>query len=335
MTAHAREPTTAGSRVRVLRSLLGITQEQMAQELGVSFATVNRWETGRRVPSASSQGRLDALAASAPAPTSAERDRHSQPAVLLVPATSFIGRQMELGELEELLKVSRLLTLVGPGGSGKTRLAMELTRRTTKSADPVTVVALDVVADPKLVATAISAALGLRDAAGVSPEVQINSQLAAVPRLLVLDNCEHVVEAVSSLVAAALMAAPDLRVLATSRTVLNVSGEQVWVIPSLELPGPGSTPADVDRCDAGRLFVSRAQSRRPGFVLDQDSAAAVASICRLLDGLPLALELAAAWSAMLSAPELARRLEESLSLLDVSAGRVGRQRTLRATVEWS
>jgi predicted ATPase/DNA-binding CsgD family transcriptional regulator/DNA-binding transcriptional regulator YiaG len=335
MTAHAREPTTAGSQVRVLRSLLGITQEQMAQELGVSFATVNRWETGRRVPSVSSQRRLDALAASAPVRTGARGDRNSQPGVLLVPPTSFIGRELELGELEGLLKVSRLVALVGPGGSGKTRLAMELVRRSTKSEEPVTVVALDVVTDPKLVATAICAALGLRDVAGVSPEVEIISHLAAGPRLLVLDNCEHVVEAVSSLVAAVLTAAPELRVLATSRTVLNVPGEQVWVIPPLELPGLGSAPADVDRCDAGRLFVSRAQSRRPGFVLDPDTATAVVSICRLLDGLPLALELAAAWSAVLSAPELARHLEESLSLLDVSASRLGRQRTLRATVEWS
>ncbi len=322
-----------GARVRALRRALGLTQEQMAQQLHVSFATVNRWETGRRVPSKSSQCRLDAMAATVGGSFAAHGLADAP--LLLVPPTHFVGREAELSDLEGLLKVSRLLTLTGPGGSGKTRLAMELIRRTTKPEDLVTVVALDVVADPALVASAVGAALGLRDTAGISPHEQLLAHLAGAPRLLVLDNCEHVTEAARRLVGAALTAAPELRVLATSRIVLDVAGEQVWTVPPLERPPAGSGPADVARCDAGRLFVERAQSRRPGFALDADSAAAVVRICRILDGLPLALELAAAWSAVLTATELAGHLEESLALLDADESSHGRHRTLRATVEWS
>ncbi len=307
----------------------------MAQQLHVSFATVNRWEMGRRVPSKSSQRRLDALAATVGGPVVAMGGAESQPTLLLVPPTPFIGREVELLELEGLLKANRLLTLTGPGGSGKTRLAMELIRRLTKPQDRVTLVALAVVSDAGLVASAICAALGVRDTPGVSPEEQLVTHLATFPRLLVLDNCEHVIEPTRRLVGAALAAAPQLRVLATSRIVLDVAGEQVWAVPPLELPPPGSGPADVARSDAGQLFVERAQSRRAVFALDDDSAAAVVRICRILDGLPLALELAAAWSAVLSATELAGRLEDSLALLDVNGPSEGRHRTLRAAVEWS
>ncbi len=153
--------------------------------------------------------------------------------------------------------------------------------------------------------------------------------------LLVLDNCEHVVDAVRSLVGAVMRSAPFLRILATSRIVLNLPGEQVWSIPPMSLPAPGSGAAEVNLSDAGRLFVERAQSRQPGFVLDASSATAVVQICRLLDGLPLALELAAAWSSMLSATEISTRLERNPGLLDNEPTSDGRQGTLRATLEWS
>ena len=325
----------AGARVRDLRSALGLTQEQMAQQLHVSFATVNRWEMGRRVPSPSSQRRLDALAATGDRWPGAGGSPPSGASSLLVPPTPFIGRHSELDELEGLLKANRLLTLIGPGGSGKTRLAMELIRRSSKSGDLVTVVALDAVRDPELVASAVCAAVGLPDRAGLETRQLLFSHLAAFPRLLVLDNCEHVIDAARRLVGAALKAAPQLQILATSRIVLGVAGEQVWSVPPLELPSPEAGPADVDRSDAGRLFVERARSRRADFTLDGGNAAAVGRICRTLDGLPLALELAAAWSAVLSPSELAGRLEVGFSLLDVKGTEMGRHRTLRATAEWS
>jgi predicted ATPase/DNA-binding CsgD family transcriptional regulator len=327
-TTGERTGPTGGrvSPVKTLRTALGITQEQMARHLGVSFATVNRWETGRRSPSPSSQRLLDALAATVDVPRST---------AVLVPPTAFVGREVELCELEGLLKVYRLLTLAGPGGSGKTRLAMELIRRSITTPDVVTLVALDHVRDPALVSTAVCAAFGLRDAVGMSPDDQVISHLANRPCLLVLDNGEHVIEDVRRLVSAAMAAAPQLRVIVTSRTVLNVPGEQVWAVPPMELPPSGAGPADVAGSDAGRLFVERATRRQADFVLDAESASAVARVCRLLDGLPLALELAAAWSAVLSATELADRLEESLALLDVEATSGGRHATLRAAVEWS
>ena len=307
----------------------------MAQQLRVSFATVNRWEKGRRVPSTASQRRLDALAASAEESKVEAGNGDVRSPGLLVPPTPFIGREEELSELAGLLKVSRLLTLTGPGGSGKTRLALELVRRATGRQERVVLVALDTVSDPALVASAVCDALGRRDAAGLSPDDQVIAHLMAAPILLVLDNCEHVLAAASRLANAALVAAPRLRIVATSRIVLNVAGEQLWAVPPLDLPAAGSAPADVDCSDAGRLFVERAQSRHASFTLDRESAAAVVRICQLLDGLPLALELAAAWVAVLSVTELAGRLEAGMALLDAGGSSQGRHRTLRATVEWS
>jgi predicted ATPase/DNA-binding CsgD family transcriptional regulator len=309
-----------------LRSILGISQEQMAHKLGVSFATVNRWETGKRSPSPSSQRLLDTLALTAGVP---------QSTALLVPPTPFIGREAELCELVGLLKAYRLLTLTGPGGSGKTRLATELMRRSSTTHDAVIVVALDIVTGPALVSSAVAAAVGLRNAVGVSPDDQVVEHLAAHPCLLVLDNCEHVIDAVRRLVSAAMVAAPQLRVLVTSRTVLNVNGEKVWAVPPMESPRPGSGLEEVCRSDAGRLFVERAASRRADFALDAENAPAVARVCRMLDGLPLVLELAAAWSALLSAAELADRLEDDFALLDAESAGRGRHATLRAAVEWS
>ncbi len=259
----------------------------------------------------------------------------SQTPLLLVPPTPFIGREMELSELAGLLKSNRLLTMIGPGGSGKTRLAMELIRRSTPSDEIVTVVALDGVSDQAVVVTAVCAALGLRDAPDLAQDEQLDQYLGAHPQLLVLDNCEHLIGAVRNLVHRAMIASPELRVLATSRMLLGVEGEQVWVVPPMELPAVGAMPADVDRSDAGRLFVERARSRQADFTLNPANAAAVVRICELVDGLPLALELAAGWSAVLSTTELAKRLGEGLALLDADGSGPGRHRTLRATAEWS
>jgi predicted ATPase/DNA-binding CsgD family transcriptional regulator/DNA-binding XRE family transcriptional regulator len=324
---------SAGGQIRALRSGLGLTQEQLARELGVSFATVNRWETGRRAPSKSSQHRIDALATSGAARADSVR-REVAESSMLVPSTPFVGREVELQELEGLLKANRLLTLTGSGGSGKTRLAVELLRRCAGREELVTVVALDVVSDPSLVASAVCAALGVRRAPGVSPASQVTAHLATGRRILLLDNCEHVVTETRRLAAAALAHAPHVRILATSRTVLGVVGEQVWTVPPLGIPADHAGPAEVARCDAGRLFLERAQSRWSDFALDDETAPSVARICRLVDGLPLALELAAAWASVLSAADLTARLEKGFAILDTGTG-PGRHDTLRATVEWS
>ena len=321
--------------VRALRSSLGLTQEQMAHRLGVSFATVNRWETGRRAPSASSRRRLESLLAAAGSGNDTADLHDTRFANLIVPPTPFIGREAELEELAGLFASSRLLTLVGPGGCGKTRLAVELLRRSVGQSEAVTVVALDEVSDEKRMSAAVSVALGLRDTVGVSPHEQLLTHLARSPHLLVFDNCEHVQAGVKRFLDAALPSAPRLRVLATSRRLLDVAGERVWRVPPLGLPPSGATPGEIERSDAGRLFVNRAQQRLPGFMLDANSADAVTAVCRRLDGLPLALELAAAWSAVLSPGELAGRLTDGFALLDAPSSDDGRHRTLRAAVEWS
>ena len=253
---------------------------------------------------------------------------------VLVSLSPFVGREVELGELSGLLKASRLLTLTGPGGSGKTRLAMELIRRMPESGQDVVLIGFDGVDDPELVVSAVGAALGVGSVAGQSRLDQVVAHLVGSQILLVLDNCEQVRDSVAQLVRAAMAVAPRLRVLATSRIVLSIDGEQVWSVPPLELPLHRSGPADVDRSDAGRLFVERARHRWVGFTLDNTNSAAVTRICRLLDGLPLALELAAAWCGVMSPSELVDRLEDGLELLDRGSGS-GRHRTLRATIEWS
>jgi predicted ATPase/DNA-binding CsgD family transcriptional regulator/DNA-binding XRE family transcriptional regulator len=323
ITRALMESSPGALDVRALRTSLQLTQEQMAQRLGVSFATVNRWETGKRSPSPSSRRRLESLlgAAEPGDPENALEDGRF--ANLIVPPTPFVGRESELTELVEVFGSTRLLSLVGPAGCGKTRLAVELLRRAVGRSDAVTVVALEEVVDSKRVDTAVSVAFGLRDTARVQPHEQLLAHLARSPHLLVLDNCEHVQPGVRRFVETALTRAPDLRILATSQRPLDVARERVWRVAPLE------------RLDAVQLFVERAQRRQPAFTLDARNEDAVTTVCRCLDDLPLAIELAAAWSGVLSAGELANRLADGFALLDAPSGDDGRHRTLRAAVEWS
>ena len=309
--------------VRALRASLHLTQEQMAHRLGVSFATVNRWEMGKRSPSASSRRRLELLLASAEPGWRDDSLDDVRFANLIVAPTPFVGREAELTELVERFGSGRLLSLVGPAGCGKTRLAVELLRRAVGRSDAVTVVALEEVGDSERVDAAVSVACGLRDTAGVQPHEQLLAYLARSRHLLVLDNCEHVQPGVKRFLETALERAPGLRILATSQRPLDLAAERVWWVAPLE------------RFDAVRLFVERARQRLPGFTLDARNADAVTTVCRCLDDMPLAIELAAAWSGVLSPGELADRLAEGFALLDAPSDDDGRHRTLRAAVEWS
>ncbi len=257
------------------------------------------------------------------------RPAHNLPRAL----TSFVGRARERAEIARLLERTRLLTLTGPGGCGKTRLALEAARTAVETTpDGVWLVELAGLGEPALVPQAALTALGVPVPAQRPATEALVAHLAGRRALLVLDNCEHLIEACARLAEAVLLGAPEVRVLATSREPLRCPGEIAWRVPSLSLPDGD----DVKRSEAARLFADRAAAARPGSDLARDDAATVAELCRRLDGMPLALELAAARTAALSPAQIAARLADSLDVL-ASGSRTAltRQQTLRATIAWS
>ena len=263
----------------------------------------------------------------------AEGPVHNLPAEL----TSFVGRERELEELRSLLREGRLLTLTGAGGSGKTRLALRVARQEVVNyPDGVWLVELAPLADPALVETSLAAALGVRQQSGPMIDA-LKRRLDSSQLLVVLDNCEHLVEACAELAHDLLSSCDHLRILATSREPLKVAGEITWLVPGLELPDATSLPSpELTRFAAIRLFAERAAASRPGFALESEGAEAVALLCRRLDGIPLAIELAAARTRALSPEEILRRLDDRFRLLTGGArGALERQQTLRATVDWS
>jgi predicted ATPase len=265
------------------------------------------------------------------------RDEPCPPTNLPAPLTSFVGRARDLDAVGALLSHARLVTLTGAGGVGKTRLALEVVRRQTGSHHGgVWFVDLAPLADPALVGRAVAAALGVREVAGQPLEETLIQRLREGAALLLLDNCEHLVGACAGLVAALLGGCPRLRVLATSRELLGLTGEAAWRVPSLELPAADGRPEEVAECEAVRLFLERARLARPDLALTARNAPVVAQLCRRLDGIPLALELAAARTRVLGVEEIAARLDDRFRVL-TGGERVAlpRHRTLRAAVDWS
>jgi predicted ATPase/tetratricopeptide (TPR) repeat protein len=254
-------------------------------------------------------------------------------------ASTFVGREHELAELPTVLHRTRLLTLTGTGGAGKTRLALELARGLeAEFADGVVLAELDSLVDSERVADAIAESLDLRALPGEAVLDALAEELAPLELLLVLDNCEHVLGASATAADALLRSAPRLTVLATSREPLRVPGEVVFRVPSLAIPDPEASvdPEQLLRYEAVRLFVERATAVAPGFEIDLGSAPAVARICHRLDGLPLALELAAARVDAIAPAALAERLDDRFRLLRAASRPAPtRQQTLEATLQWS
>ncbi|WP_295855611.1 LuxR C-terminal-related transcriptional regulator [uncultured Microbacterium sp.] len=248
------------------------------------------------------------------------------------PRSEFVGRRRELDDLSDVLSRSRLVTLTGVGGVGKTRLAVRVANAHARRASTaVFFVGLDGVADPRRVIAAIAQSLPLGDLSARDPLEFIVDALQDDPVLLVLDNCEHVIDAVASVVDEMLDALPQLTVLATSRRRLDVDGEQVFAVPPLGTDAVGEEPAE-----AVALLLARARASDAGFSLSPAEIATAAELCRSLDGLPLAIELAAGRLRTLTVTELARRLSQRFTLLRAGArAPVSRQRTLRAVVDWS
>ncbi len=256
----------------------------------------------------------------------------------LAPAlTSFVGREREIADLHRLLAPGGLLTLTGVGGAGKTRLAEEAARRLLPDIPGgVWIAELARVHDPRLVPDAVTEALDLEPSAGSDPLRTLTGRLSSRTLLLVLDNCEHLITACAELAGALRRSCPGVTLLATSREPLHVPGEVTFRVPSLELPESADArdPDHLAGLASVRLFLDRARDVRPGFALDAGNAASVVEICRRLDGIPLALELAAARMSHLEAVEIAERLSEALSLLG-RRGALTRHATLRAALEWS
>jgi predicted ATPase/DNA-binding CsgD family transcriptional regulator len=260
--------------------------------------------------------------------------RHNLPAEV----AGFVGRERELAEVDRLLRQTRLLTLTGSGGCGKTRLALHAAGKLVSAfPDGVWFVPLAAVSDSALLPRSIATALGLGSAGGRSALPALVRALAGRRLLLILDNCEHLIGAAARVVETILRSCPHVRVLTTSREPLRVPGEVILRVPSLELPPPdGLVPAeDLASVEAVALFLQRARARRPDFALTAANAPSVATICLRLEGMPLALELAAAQLGTLSPEAIAARLDDALRLLGGGNRTLPRQETLRAALDWS
>jgi predicted ATPase/DNA-binding SARP family transcriptional activator/DNA-binding CsgD family transcriptional regulator len=346
--ATAVEPTLEEAHVSLMRlhALSGKPERALAQyerlrdSLHRSIGT-RPAETTRRLRSEIAAGRLLPTSPTAPAP---EEPSHGIKHNLPAPRTSFVGREREMVEVKRMLSMTRLLTLTGAGGTGKTRLALEVARDLVSFyPDGVWFVELAPLSEGELVTQEVANALGVQERPGEPLVGTLKENLAGKELLLVIDNCEHVVDEVARLADTLLASCPRLKVLATSREFLDISGEVSWIVPPLSLPEPAdgrsgrqSTLGSLISYEAVRLFVDRARLRLLDFKLTQENAGAVARVCHKLEGIPLAIELATARMGALAVEQVAQRLDDSL---DVLKGRTRsaapRQQTLRATLDWS
>ena len=312
-----------GGRIRSIRRKLGLSQVQLAELLAVSNVTVNRWENDRAQPHGATITKLVQL----------ERDGlpSVQPEVAppvgnLPPGlVALVGRERDLEHLGQALTASSLVTIVGPAGAGKTSLALDAARRMQRDwEDGVWFVDLAAVTEADAVPSAVAFALGLRDEGQAPIGARLRQVLQERSLLVLLDNCEHVRHAAAALAQEMLAGHGRSRILATSRVALGVPGERVVQLRPLAL------------VDAAQLLVERVLEHQPQILpLDAASQEAVETICLRLDGLPLAIELAAARARVLSLPQIARRIDQRFSLLQATTGAVERQRTLRAAIAWS
>ncbi|HEY8284660.1 MAG TPA: BTAD domain-containing putative transcriptional regulator [Chloroflexota bacterium] len=324
-----------GEALRLYEKLRATLQEQLGLEPSAETAAL----------AARLREQHHARAPRQAAPPSGPAPRSRLPAAL----STFVGREGARESIRHALGETRLLTLIGPGGSGKTRLAIRVAE---SMLDPYpdgvwlcelaglapSVPSIDAVLAPDPVAGALAGTLGLHEDPACPLDRVIRDFLEPRRVLLVIDNCEHVLDPAAQLIASLLASCSGVTVLATSREALGLPGEVVWTVPPLSFPEPGRSrePGSLEAYDAIRLFVERARARRPGFVLNEETAPLVLEICRRLDGIPLAIELAAARLAFLSLADLTARLDDRFRLL-VGGSRVAlpRQQTLRAAMDWS
>ncbi|HZP80237.1 MAG TPA: adenylate/guanylate cyclase domain-containing protein [Chthonomonadaceae bacterium] len=275
------------------------------------------------------------LPAEFPPLRSLPEQRHNLPVQL----TSFIGREQEMVDVRWLLEAARLLTITAIGGAGKSRLAMQVAAEALDAyPDGVWLVELAPLSDPALLPQTVGAVLGVREEASRAGNAGLAEALAGMRLLLLLDNCEHLLRACAQCAATLLGACPDITLLATSREPLGIAGETLYRLPPLSLPGPDPalTPESLERFESVRLFVERASAVAPAFAVSRHNAPALSQICRRLDGIPLAIELAAARVRSLPVEQIAARLDNRFQLLTGgSRTALPRQQTLHALMDWS
>jgi len=353
--------TTFGDLLRYLRRRTGLTQIELSIAVGYSHAQISRLEQNQRLPDRATVAarfvpaldlkdepdvvaRLLELAGPAGVFTRPGDDHPAPRHNLPIQLTSFVGRELEIAEVKRLLARSPLVTLTGAGGCGKTRLALQvaaaLTERVAQYADGIWLVELAPVSDPALVPQKLAAALDVREALSQPLVTTLANHLREKCVLLVLDNCEHLIEACAQLAETLLQACPSLRILATSREVLGLAGETIWRVPPLALPPIGPQPLppieDIAQYEAVRLFIDRAVTTLPGFAVTPQNAPALAEVCDRLDGMPLAIELAAARVGMLRVEQIAARLDDRFKLLTRGSRAMRtRHQTLQAAIDWS
>jgi predicted ATPase/transcriptional regulator with XRE-family HTH domain len=357
---------TFGMEVRRYRLRAGLSQEALAERAGLATSAISALETGaRRRPhphtlqalavalglSDAERQELTARARRTVPPAPGEEavvpaPSGRTPAVSLpAPLTSFVGRERELAAFATLVQAgARLVTLTGPGGAGKTRLAIEGVRVVQRHfPDGVWFVGLGSLADAALVPQAVATVLGVREQPESPFTRAVAERLRDCTGLLLLDNCEHLLDACGALVLALLPACPRLTVIATSRAPLAVAGEQVYPVPLLPVPPPdwrpaGDDPAALEGMDgfpALRLFMERARAVRPDFALTAATAPTAAELCRRLDGLPLAIELAAARTRVIPPEQIVARLRDRFRLVAGNSRDIPRHQTLGALIDWS
>src|SRR6202162_2227797 len=322
------EETSLQAQISALRRAFAPDRDLIRTIAGRGYQFTGEIRTG----SATSHGQASA---GMPQPTYTPS---RPPTNLPEPVSELIGRDAELDEILDLSASHRLVTLTGAGGIGKTRLGFAAARHLLpRFADGVWAIELAPLSDPELVPVALATALGIELASGAASPLSVANALRAKQLMLVLDNCEHVVDAAARMAESLLRANPAARVIATSREPLRLEGEWVYPVPPLAVPAEGSPDGDDPlRYGAVRLFVERARAAAPHFSPDARVAAAIAGICRPLDGIPLAIELAAARAATVGIEGLAARLDDRFRLL--AGGRrtaLPRHQTLRATLDWS